>query len=97
MNFFLQTCLCEELQEEVANLKQQLSDALELVDISSVTSHMQKSSESPNKNKEKVIEAQVKFSYTSQQFIVNIFFPDGLIFLFPYILIYENLNIIFTI
>ncbi|CAL9229420.1 unnamed protein product [Arabidopsis halleri] len=52
------TCLCEELQEEVANLKQQLSDALELVDISSVTSHMQKSSESPNKNEEKVIEAQ---------------------------------------
>ncbi|CAE6088608.1 unnamed protein product [Arabidopsis arenosa] len=52
------TCLCEELQEEVANLKQQLSDALELVDISSVTSHMQQSSESPNKNEEKVIEAQ---------------------------------------
>ncbi|KAG7549775.1 Kinesin motor domain [Arabidopsis thaliana x Arabidopsis arenosa] len=52
------TCLCEELQEEVANLKQQLSDALELVDISSVTSHMQQSSESPNRNEEKVIEAQ---------------------------------------
>ncbi|EOA22783.1 hypothetical protein CARUB_v10003499mg [Capsella rubella] len=52
------TCLCEELQEEVANLKHQLSDALELGDISSVTSHMQQSSESPNKNEEKVIEAQ---------------------------------------
>ncbi|XP_010423314.1 PREDICTED: kinesin-like protein KIN-7L, chloroplastic [Camelina sativa] len=52
------TCLCEKLQEEVANLKQQLSDALELGDISSVTSHMQQSSGSPNKNEEKAIEAQ---------------------------------------
>ncbi|KAL1196909.1 Kinesin-like protein KIN-7L [Cardamine amara subsp. amara] len=52
------TCVCEELQEEVAILKQQLSDALELGDISSVTSHMPQSSETPNKNEEKVIEAQ---------------------------------------
>ncbi|KAG7608354.1 Kinesin-like protein KIN-7L [Arabidopsis thaliana] len=52
------TSLCEDLQEEVANLKQQLSDALELGDINSVTCHMQQSSQSPNKNEEKVIEAQ---------------------------------------
>ncbi|AED91048.1 P-loop containing nucleoside triphosphate hydrolases superfamily protein [Arabidopsis thaliana] len=52
------TSFCEDLQEEVANLKQQLSDALELGDINSVTCHMQQSSQSPNKNEEKVIEAQ---------------------------------------
>ncbi|CAN6847004.1 unnamed protein product, partial [Brassica oleracea] len=46
------TCECEALQEEVANLKQQLSDALELgEDMRSITSHMQQ-------NEEKVIQAQ---------------------------------------
>ncbi|CAN8298455.1 unnamed protein product [Cochlearia groenlandica] len=52
------THLCEALQEEVANLKQQLSEALELGDISSVTIHMQQSSETPNKSEEKLIQAQ---------------------------------------
>ncbi|XP_024012242.1 kinesin-like protein KIN-7L, chloroplastic [Eutrema salsugineum] len=52
------TRVCESLQEEVANLKQQLSDALELGDIRSVTSHMQQYSETPNKHEEKVIQAQ---------------------------------------
>ncbi|KAF2561815.1 hypothetical protein F2Q70_00014096 [Brassica cretica] len=46
------TCECEALQEEVASLKQQLSDALELgEDMKSITSHMQQ-------NEEKVIQAQ---------------------------------------
>ncbi|KAH0895476.1 hypothetical protein HID58_045044 [Brassica napus] len=45
------TCECEALQEEVANLKQQLSDALELGAMRSITSHMQQ-------NEEKVIQAQ---------------------------------------
>lgn len=53
-SFFLQTCECQALQEEVANLKQQLSDALELGDMRSITSHIQQ-------NEEKVIQAQVKF------------------------------------
>ncbi|KAL0874803.1 hypothetical protein Bca101_024508 [Brassica carinata] len=52
------TCECEALQEEVTNLKQQLSDALELGDMRSITSHMQQSSETQNKNEEKVIQAQ---------------------------------------
>uniref|UniRef100_A0A1J3EV15 Uncharacterized protein n=3 Tax=Noccaea caerulescens TaxID=107243 RepID=A0A1J3EV15_NOCCA len=52
------TCECEALQEEVVNLKHQLSDALELVDISPVTSHMQQSPQTPNKNEEKLIQAQ---------------------------------------
>ncbi|KAL0680654.1 hypothetical protein Bca4012_047501 [Brassica carinata] len=51
-SFELETCECEALQEEVANLKQQLSDALELgEDMRSITSHMQQ-------NEEKVIQAQ---------------------------------------
>lgn len=45
------TCECQALQEEVANLKQQLADALELGDMRSITSHMQQ-------NEEKVIQAQ---------------------------------------
>ncbi|CAN7120958.1 unnamed protein product [Brassica rapa subsp. narinosa] len=45
------TCECQALQEEVANLKQQLSDALELGDMRSITSHIQQ-------NEEKVIQAQ---------------------------------------
>ncbi|KAJ0233809.1 Kinesin-like protein KIN-7L [Hirschfeldia incana] len=52
------TCECESLQEEVATLKQQLSDALELGDMRAITSHMQQSSETQNKNDEKVIQAQ---------------------------------------
>lgn len=60
---FLQTCECEALQEEVSNLKQQLSDALELGDMRSTASHMQQSSEAQNKIQEKVIQAQVNFSY----------------------------------
>ncbi|CAH8284609.1 unnamed protein product [Eruca vesicaria subsp. sativa] len=48
------TFVCEALQEEVANLKQQLSDALELGDMRSFTSQMQQSSETQNK----VIQAQ---------------------------------------
>ncbi|CAA7026841.1 unnamed protein product [Microthlaspi erraticum] len=54
------TSECEALKEEVVNLKHQLSDALELVDISPVTSQMQQSPQTPNKDEEKVIQAQIE-------------------------------------